>query len=437
MKTGVRTITYAVADPKTYLVAVLESGVVPMDFCVRMAERNRIPGLLPMHQQIDDGDTALYFDITGKRRLRDVIREAGERQLIMLLSSLTRALQGLPDYFLRAGQCLLEPDCTFTDSQGNVYLPLVPLTEDQQDSNMLLRSYLAALMGEYVPEGGAPSPKVAALIGSVIKTDFTLEGFAALLSPAAAPEEKPVRREIVRAPIRPAAPIVPAAAVPQEIPEQKDKSQSVEPVSAAPNVGFAIPGMEGVQIPVAAAEPAKKKEKKKKEKPEKEKKSFGFLGWKKESKVDMDKEAHMVSAAIPPASKPAYVPAVPAFVPEQQGGGQWSGTVQLAGQGATEFMNDASDSAGAALLHSGRRLTLTSQPFTIGRVNCSYIVDNPKVSRTHATILQESGRYLIRDENSSNHTYINGVMIPPYTPVQLENGCEIRLGSEEFRFVLG
>ena len=80
MKTGVRSITYAVAEPRTYLVIGLESGVEPVEFCVRMAERNRIPGLLPMHQQIDDGETALYFDISGKRRLQDVLREAGEKQ---------------------------------------------------------------------------------------------------------------------------------------------------------------------------------------------------------------------------------------------------------------------------------------------------------------------------------------------------------------------
>ena len=58
-------------------------------------------------------------------------------------------------------------------------------------------------------------------------------------------------------------------------------------------------------------------------------------------------------------------------------------------------------------------------------------------ARTHATILRDGQRYLIRDENSSNHTYVNGVMIPPYTPVELEDGCEIRMGSEEFRFQQG
>ena len=158
----------------------------------------------------------------------------------------------------------------------------------------------------------------------------------------------------------------------------------------------------------------------------------------------MDKEAHMVSSAIPvPApATPAPVPvgaAAPASnvpAPEPYYGGQWSGTVQLAEQGATEFIDSAA-SLGAALLHGGRRVALTAQTFTVGRVNCSYVVDNPKVSRTHATILRDGQRYLIRDENSSNHTYVNGVMIPPYTPVELEDGCEIRMGSEEFHFQQG
>ena len=265
MKTGVHSITYAVAEPRTYLVIGLESGVEPVEFCVRMAERNRIPGLLPMHQQIDDGETALYFDISGKRRLQDVLREAGEKQLLMLLSSLIRTLQGLPEYFLRSGQCLLEPECAFADGQGGVFLPLVPMESDPQDSNPLLRSYLTALLGEY---GGTPTPKVAELIAAVIKPDFTLESFAALVTPSAAETPEP-RREpaqpAFRAPVQPAVP--PAAPVKAEAPapaaEKKPElfgrkfdlpgRKKEEPKEAPPApAGFAIPGMAGVQIPGAA-----------------------------------------------------------------------------------------------------------------------------------------------------------------------------------------
>lgn len=462
MKTGVRTITYAVAEPKTYLVAALDSGVEPVEFCVRMAERNQIPGLLAMHRQIDDGDVTLYFDITGKRRLQDVLRESSEKQLLMLMTALVRAIQGLPDYFLRAGQCLLEPEYTFADSQGSVYLPLVPLAEDQADSNPQLKSYLTALLGAYAPENGAPSPKVAALIGAVIKPDFTLDAFAKLLTPAQE-ASRPVQRPVETPPVRhPASPVLdtPPAAQPRPVVSEPEKPVQ-KPTPPAQNGGFSIPGVQipgvqipgaggGVNIPGAAPEPPKK-DKKKKDKPEKEKKSFGFLGRKKDSRVDMDKESHVISAAVPPAPSvvppPAPAPAAgrmssapvqPAYYPQQsQGGGQWSGTVQLAGQGATEFMQDGAGAQGSALLHSGRRIVLSAQTFTIGRVNCSYVVDNPKVSRLHATILREGERYLIRDENSSNHTYLNGVMIPPYTPVELQNGSEIRLGSEEFRFVQG
>lgn len=440
MKTGVRTITYAVAEPKTYLVAALDSGVEPLEFCVRMAERNQIPGLLSMHQQIDDGDVTLYFDITGKRRLQDVLREASEKQLLMLMTALTRALQGLPDYFLRAGQCLLEAEYTFADSQGNVYLPLIPLEQDQPDSNPQLKSYLTALLGTYAPQSGTPSPKVAALIGAVIKPDFTLDGFAKLLDPVQEPSQ-PVRREAVREPVyepvRSAPPIQPAP--PSAEPVRPAVSVPEQKAPAAEKAGgFAIPGMGGVQIPGAAPESHKKE--KKKEKPEKEKKGFGFLGRKKESKVDMDKEAHMVSAVVPPvaAAPAAYAPVqTPQPAAQPRSGGQWNGTVQLSGNGATEFMNGGAAAQSSALLHSGRRIDLTAVPFTIGRVNCSYVVDNPKVSRLHATILREGERYLIRDENSSNHTYLNGVMIPPYTPVELQDGSELRLGSEEFRFVQG
>jgi hypothetical protein len=152
--------------------------------------------------------------------------------------------------------------------------------------------------------------------------------------------------------------------------------------------------------------------------------------------VELDREAHLVSAA-PAVPVPAAAPAAPAPAAAAAPAGEaWSGTVQLAAaNGDTEFMGPGSVRGGAAALyHAGRRVELRTLPFAIGRVGCQYIVDDPKVSRRHATILRENGTYLLRDENSRNHTYLDGVMLSPYTPVPLKDGCVIRMGGQEFRF---
>jgi len=52
-------------------------------------------------------------------------------------------------------------------------------------------------------------------------------------------------------------------------------------------------------------------------------------------------------------------------------------------------------------------------------------------SRRHATITQSNGGYSIRDEGSSNGTFVNGVRI---TEQALSAGDEIQIGGTKFRF---
>jgi len=64
------------------------------------------------------------------------------------------------------------------------------------------------------------------------------------------------------------------------------------------------------------------------------------------------------------------------------------------------------------------------------------IEDNPTLSRNHADILLVQGNYFLRDNHSTNHTYVDDELIVSGTTIQLSDNCKIRLGNEEFRFVL-
>ncbi len=59
------------------------------------------------------------------------------------------------------------------------------------------------------------------------------------------------------------------------------------------------------------------------------------------------------------------------------------------------------------------------------------VVSGPDVSRTHAEIIHEEGRYILRD-HSTNGTFVNGVRVGPRRP--LVRSDVIRIGTEEFRF---
>lgn len=50
------------------------------------------------------------------------------------------------------------------------------------------------------------------------------------------------------------------------------------------------------------------------------------------------------------------------------------------------------------------------------------------VSRNHAEITYRSGDYLIKDNGSTNGTWINGEKIPPYRQIVLQDSDQVRLG---------
>lgn len=90
-------------------------------------------------------------------------------------------------------------------------------------------------------------------------------------------------------------------------------------------------------------------------------------------------------------------------------------------------------------MKTGENLVLPEGEFVIGKsaTNVNYtIADNPAVSRVHCTIIKRNGVYYVRDENSTNATYVNGERVLPGTEHLLLNNCKLLLGDEEFIYSL-
>ena len=88
---------------------------------------------------------------------------------------------------------------------------------------------------------------------------------------------------------------------------------------------------------------------------------------------------------------------------------------------------------------TGEIINITKPEFTIGKskTKADYAIeDNSAISRTHCTIMQKNGVNYIKDNNSTNHTYINGVELQPGKELLLKNKTTIQLGDEEFTFLL-
>ncbi len=87
-------------------------------------------------------------------------------------------------------------------------------------------------------------------------------------------------------------------------------------------------------------------------------------------------------------------------------------------------------------LRTNELIPIIKKEFMIGKsADADYqITDNKKVSRKHVVFKISNGECYICDNDSTNHTFINGKLIQPGVEIMLQNDDYIRLGDEEFRY---
>ncbi len=108
----------------------------------------------------------------------------------------------------------------------------------------------------------------------------------------------------------------------------------------------------------------------------------------------------------------------------------------------TTLFNDRSNSKITPTLirkRNNERIRIDSPVFRIGRdsgFNNYAVTDNRYVGHTHCHIVSRGGEFFLVDDNSKNHTYLDGQQIPPSTEIKLSHGQKFRLSDEEFEFLL-
>ena len=83
------------------------------------------------------------------------------------------------------------------------------------------------------------------------------------------------------------------------------------------------------------------------------------------------------------------------------------------------------------------RTDINKPVFRIGKersyVDC-FVANNNAVSRIHADIITRNNCYFVKDENSTNGTYVNGNRLSPNEEVQVFDGDIITFANEKFEF---
>jgi len=54
------------------------------------------------------------------------------------------------------------------------------------------------------------------------------------------------------------------------------------------------------------------------------------------------------------------------------------------------------------------------------------------VSRSHARLFEDAGRWFVEDRGSANGTFLNGQRIPPHTPMRVRHANRVDVGPQAF-----
>jgi hypothetical protein len=114
--------------------------------------------------------------------------------------------------------------------------------------------------------------------------------------------------------------------------------------------------------------------------------------------------------------------------------GDFGHTMVYSPDRAERVLETPRDGGRALLVGNGRRSVLTGDLLLIGRSReCEIMVEDPNVSRKHAEVRRDGGRWVIADLGSTNGIKVNGRRVDR---AQLEPGDRITLGLTELTFEL-
>ena len=115
-----------------------------------------------------------------------------------------------------------------------------------------------------------------------------------------------------------------------------------------------------------------------------------------------------------------------------------SETTVLSGGGETTVLSQNAVSYGKLIRKkSGETVNVTSPEFKIGRNRATVdycVADNTAVGRVHALVVSKNGNTYLKDNNSTNGTFVNNVRVKSGSETLLANGDKITLGDEEFTY---
>lgn len=484
---NVNEITFKTIGGRNFMLVPCEETGKNIETQIRMLAAGGMGHILQVMPTSKNGIPILQYDITGFTRLDNMIQygKLTHDQFTALVEGLGVAVEECAAYALSANGICYDSDCIFFDTTRNhaafIYIPTLREGNPETECRELLRSLIAYGKVEYGPLTAMVNDAINASAFSfcLLKdlsvkygrgADTAYSGAVSAASaqpwrqtpPAVSPPEMeaapPATPQPVPQPAFSPAPLpfpksaAPAAPVPGPKAGKPPKTSGKNllwillavlagigvvagvcftPVVRLPDGGFDITKILGVAIMAAALDFLLLRK-------VLAKAPAGQEDAAQPTKTGGGKLREKAPAApgpvpfAPPAAQPQRIPVEnkpqapqTELVPPPQ-------PAQGTGCDETVVFDEPAVPGTLYLQTSGGEMAAVSKsPFLLGRDQAvsDYALDDKTVGRKHAELCHGENGWVIVDQNSRNHTFLNDQCLNPYTPYTLSDGDTIRLGK--------
>lgn len=407
-------------EANTFLTAVLDKDDEIDEFDYGMIKNNSISGLLPVVYVDVNDNRKLKYNITSTVSLqRFLTNEIDRRTFLAMLKCFQKSFLELKEYMMLPEYILLEYNNIFVKpSNGEICLVCIPIISNAKKQNVEV--FFKDLLFHAKYKKNEDNTYVAELINFLsMERVFSLEEFGKRLDEIIMGNNRSnYQGSYVFQ--RAQSGKFDSSSGNVENKENQKRSDEAEngrfnkPVNLS--MGFRIPGMDNP--PVADMNNSKKNDS--------SKKGFSLFGkkTKQENILPVIKENHNLKDK----NLDNDLEILKGY--KNNGKGQLVPCDGRKGSDALPYIIRISNK---------EKIEIKGEVFRLGRGKnyTSYCIDNnPSVGRNHADIIRHGQEYQIIDNNSKNHTYVDGQQIASEFPVALKQGTKIRLADEEFVFYL-
>lgn len=164
----------------TYKIIQFEEELEIIEYQIDMIRNNEVEGLLPLDGRYKDNDLYLYYDITSKQTIADLIKrvELGKKETLDIIEQLIRVILQSENYLLDSSCFLIDDSNIYINPQNmKIHLTYLPV-KIQQNINEAVKAYLI----QFVVYNGKfkkhETDTIISQILSALKDDqFNLKGF--------------------------------------------------------------------------------------------------------------------------------------------------------------------------------------------------------------------------------------------------------------------